>query len=103
MIYIQGTYKMETPWRETLWRPGSGDYIQVWDSLRDNEDPGIQNHGEYGLIVGESKKTDSFLNDRGERVYLKHITEGEVYRVLLDGHDDVVHVHYRWLKNPFSG
>ena len=88
---------------ETIWTPGPGDYIQVWDSMSFEDSGAIQNHGEYGLIVGESRKTDSFLNDRGERVYLKHITEGEVYRVLLDGHDEIVHVHYRWLKNPFSG
>ena len=86
---------------ETIWRPSTGDYIQVWDTMPSS--CSIQNHGEYGLIVGESKKTDSFLNDRGERVYLTHITEGEVYKVLLDGHDEVVHVSQYWLRNAHGG
>ena len=86
---------------ETIWRPSTGDYIQVWDTMPSS--CSIQNHGEYGLIVGESKKTDSFLNDRGERVYLTHITEGDVYKVLLDGYDEVVHVSQYWLRNAHGG
>ena len=86
---------------ETIWRPSTGDYIQVWDTMPSS--CSIQNHGEYGLIVGESKKTDSFLNGRGVRVYLKHIIEGEVYKVLLDGHDEIVHVSQYWLRNAHGG
>ena len=68
------------------WRPKVGDMVQIWDGLEFNgkEDTAkITEHGHYGVIVDISKKTDTFINSRGEEKLLGNIVEGEVFKVLL--------------------
>ena len=47
-----------------VWRPRTGELIQVWDHYaeRTKDEVKINNHGDLGYVIGESKRTDSFKN-----------------------------------------
>ena len=81
------------------WRPKSGDMIQVWDSLGSSHDT-IREHGEIGYVVRPSKKTDSFINERGQEVFLKHIVEGNCFQCIFFTNDGYkkVHMDQNWLR-----
>ena len=85
------------------WKPKSGDMIQVWDSMTLTEGETkdtISEHGMIGYVVRPSKKTDSFINQRGQEVFLKHIVEGNCFQCIFftdDGHK-TVHMDQNWLR-----
>tara|TARA_B100000941_G_C28479832_1_gene541459 strand:+ start:725 stop:997 length:273 start_codon:yes stop_codon:yes gene_type:complete len=86
---------------DTLGRPETGDVIQIWDWMSETLVDKIADHGEHGLIVGISKKSDTFLNGKGEPCDLSHIVEGDVFKVLLN-RDEIVHVHRQWIRPIYS-
>lgn len=76
------------------WRPKKGDWIQVWDP---SSYPSLPLHGKYGVIIRASKRQDEFVSDLGKVSNLSHITEGEVWKVLLtDGR--VQHCNNHFLR-----
>lgn len=84
------------------WKPKSGDMIQVWDAKKftDNETVKIPEHGMVGYVVRPSKRTDSFVNERGDTVYLKYIEEGNCFQCIFftdEGHK-MVHMDQHWLN-----
>ena len=87
-----------------LWRPKSGELVQVWDhyAIRTGDDAKISNHGDIGYIVGVSKRTDSFKDGKGQSRYLANIVEGDVFKVILFGDDNhsIIHVHQDNIRRP---
>ncbi len=75
----------------------AGDLIQIWDFYAERtEDPAkISDHGKFGYIVGESKRTDTFLDGAGNRQHLSSIVEGDVFKIILFEGDtpNIIHVH----------
>ena len=89
-----------------VWRPRTGELIQVWDHYaeRTKDEVKINNHGDLGYIIGESKRTDSFKDGEGKQRFLSNITEGEVFKVILFKGDasTVIHIHQDNIRRPSS-
>ena len=87
-----------------LWRPKSGELVHVWDhyAIRTGDEAKISNHGDIGYIVGESKRTDSFKDGKGQSRYLTNIVEGDVFKVILfaDDSHSIIHVHQDNIRRP---
>ena len=75
----------------------AGDLIQIWDFYAErNDDPAMLiDHGKFGYIVGTSKRTDTFLDEKGNTKYLTNIVEGDVFKIILFEGDtsNIIHVH----------
>ena len=75
----------------------AGDLIQIWDFYAErNDDPAmLTDHGKFGYIVGTSKRTDTFLDEKGNTKYLTNIVEGDVFKIILfeGGTSNIIHVH----------
>ena len=75
----------------------AGDLIQIWDFYAERtDDPAkINDHGKYGYIVGASKRTDTFLDEKGDTKHLSIIVEGDVFKIILFEGDtsNIIHVH----------
>ena len=80
-----------------VWRPKSGEYVQIWDSYaeRTNDKIKIADHGKFGYIVRESKSGESFLDGQGKERFLANIVEGDVFKVIVfdASNTKTVHVH----------
>lgn len=78
-------------------KPKAGDLIQVWDhyAIRTGDEVKISDHGKCGYIMRESKRSDTFLDGKGDTKYLSRIVEGDVFKVILFEGDasNVIHVH----------
>ena len=74
-----------------------GDLIQIWDfyAIRTKDEAKISDHGKFGYIMGESKRTDTFLDGKGTTRHLSSIVEGDVFKVILFEGDtsNIIHVH----------
>ena len=74
-----------------------GDLIQIWDfyAERVEDEVKINDHGKFGYIVGASKRTDTFLDEKGNTKYLTNIVEGDVFKIILFEGDtsNIIHVH----------
>ena len=55
----------------------AGDLIQIWDfyAERVEDEVKINDHGKFGYIVGTSKRTDTFLDAKGNTKYLTNISD----------------------------
>ena len=75
----------------------AGDLIQIWDFYAERtDDPAkISDHGKFGYIIGESKRTDTFLDGEGNTKHLTSIVEGDVFKIILFEGDtsNIIHVH----------
>tara|TARA_B100000214_G_C23802450_1_gene551026 strand:- start:258 stop:551 length:294 start_codon:yes stop_codon:yes gene_type:complete len=75
----------------------AGDLIQIWDfyAERVEDEVKINDHGKFGYIVGASKRTDTFLDEKGNTMYLSNIVEGDVFKIILfeDDTSNIIHVH----------
>ena len=80
------------------WRPAKGEWCRISSSHIYR--PNATGDGLFGLILGASKRTDSFVSDSGKVSVLTHITPGEVWKILTS--DGIVHhwhqSHLRPLK-----
>ena len=80
-----------------VWRPKSGEYVQIWDfyAIRTKDEAKINDHGKFGYILGESKRTDTFLDEKGNTKHLSSIVEGDVFKVIVFdvSGPKTIHVH----------
>jgi|TARA_R110000782_G_scaffold109924_2_gene199056 hypothetical protein len=78
-------------------KPKAGDLIQIWDrhAIRTGDNAKIADHGKCGYIMRESKRTDTFLDGKGDTKHLSHIVAGDVFKIILfeNGGSNVIHVH----------
>ena len=70
-----------------------GDLIQIGDfyAIRTKDEAKINDHGKFGYIVGESKRTDTFLDEKGNTKHLSSIVEGDVFKIILSEGDTSKH------------
>lgn len=78
-------------------KPKAGDLIQIWDrhAIRTGDNAKISDHGKCGYIMRESKRSDTFLDGKGDTKHLSRIVEGDVFKIILfeGGTSNVIHVH----------
>ena len=81
----------------SVWRPKSGEYVQIWDSyaVRTGDEVYINDHGKFGYILRESKRGESFKDGEGKERFLSTIVEGDVFKVIIfdASGTKTVHVH----------
>lgn len=90
-----------------VWRPKAGEYVQIWDSyaVSSGDNAYIRDHGKFGYIMRESKRSDSFMDGRNVERFLSNIVEGEVFKVIVfeKSGSKTVHVHQDNLRGTNNG